>query len=113
MRFQGFWRLDREQKPLLREFRLLNSYRRSTSNWFPRRRQSFRLRTGHKHAVLYTESAEYHYLKKLDAAKAWFRGNIDQVLSIYGREHNVQKEDVFLGKPNNSHIKPGRSTPIF
>lgn len=63
------------------------------------RRQSFRLRSGHKCAHLYTESAVYQYLKKLDAVKAWFRGNVEQVLNIYGPEHNIQKEDLFLGTP--------------
>lgn len=62
------------------------------------RRQSFRLRSGHKCAHLYTESAEYQYLKKLDAVKSWFRGSVEQILSAYGREHNIQKEDLFLGK---------------
>ena len=36
-------------------------------------------------------------MKKLDAAKAWFRSNVDEILNIYGREHNIQREDVFLG----------------
>ena len=68
------------------------------------RRQSFRLRSGHKCAHLYTESAEYQYLKKLDAVKAWFRGSVEQILSVYGREHNIQKEDLFLGKSVNMEV---------
>ncbi len=102
MRFQGFWRLGREQRHLWRESAVAFLSSMKISYCFLRRRQSFRLRAGHKCAILYTESAEYHYVKKLDAAKAWFRGNIDQILSVYGREHNVQKEEVFLGKPNHS-----------
>lgn len=62
------------------------------------RRQTFRLRRGHKCAHVYTESAEYQYLKKLDTVKAWFRGNLEQILNVYGREHNIQKEDLFLSK---------------
>jgi viroplasmin and RNaseH domain-containing protein len=50
---------------------------------------------------VYTESAEYQYLKKLDGAKAWFRGNVEQIMNVYGREHNIQKEDLFLGEWTN------------
>ncbi|KDR78325.1 hypothetical protein GALMADRAFT_245445 [Galerina marginata CBS 339.88] len=60
------------------------------------RRHSFRLHAGHKCAHLYTESAEYHYLKKLDAPKSWFQANVDVILKHYGREHNIQKEDLLL-----------------
>ncbi|KAF9481618.1 hypothetical protein BDN70DRAFT_876101 [Pholiota conissans] len=60
------------------------------------RRQTFRLRAGHKCAHLYTESAEYHYVKRLDAPKAWFHENADRILGVYGKEHGIQKEDLFL-----------------
>ncbi|PPQ65454.1 hypothetical protein CVT24_010785 [Panaeolus cyanescens] len=60
------------------------------------RRQSFRLRSGHKSAFMYTESADYQYLKKLDAPRAWLQANVDTILSLYGREHSLQKEDIFL-----------------
>ncbi|KAF9529086.1 hypothetical protein CPB83DRAFT_812894 [Crepidotus variabilis] len=59
-------------------------------------RQSFRLRSGHKSAHIYAESAEYVYMKKVDAAKAWFKDNIDQVLVAFAAEHDLQKDDVFL-----------------
>ncbi|KAF8968828.1 hypothetical protein BDZ97DRAFT_1654578 [Flammula alnicola] len=60
------------------------------------RRHSFRLRAGHKCAHIYTELAEYHYMKKLDAPKAWFQANADFILNFYGQGHNIQKEDLFL-----------------
>jgi hypothetical protein len=60
------------------------------------RRQSFRLRAGHKAAHLYSESVEYQYIKKLEAPKAWFKANVDSILNFYGQQHNIQKEDLFL-----------------
>ncbi|KIM41815.1 hypothetical protein M413DRAFT_138529 [Hebeloma cylindrosporum] len=60
------------------------------------RRHSFRLRAGHKAAHLYSESAEYHYMKKLEAPKAWFKANADSILNFYGQQHGIQKEDLFL-----------------
>jgi len=68
------------------------------------RRHSFRLRSGHKCAYIYAESAEFHYLKNGDAPKIWFRSHIDQILDTYSRPHNIQKEDVFLGTFN--HLCP-------
>lgn len=47
---------------------------------------------------MYTESAEYQYMKMLTTPKAWFKANIDATLKIYGRDHNIQKEDLLLGK---------------
>ena len=61
------------------------------------RRHSFRLRAGHKAAHLYSESTEYHYMKKLEAPKAWFKANADAILNFYGQQHGIQKEDLFLG----------------
>jgi hypothetical protein len=46
---------------------------------------------------MYTESAEYQYMKMLTTPKAWFKANIDATLKIYGRDHNIQKEDLLLG----------------
>ncbi|KAF8154194.1 hypothetical protein B0H34DRAFT_80502 [Crassisporium funariophilum] len=60
------------------------------------RRQSFVLRAGHKCAHMYTESAEYQYIKVLKAPKAWFQANVELILHIYGRDHNIHKEDLFL-----------------
>lgn len=47
---------------------------------------------------MYTESAEYQYMKMLTTPKAWFKANVDAILQIYGCHHNIQKEDVLLGK---------------
>jgi hypothetical protein len=47
---------------------------------------------------MYTESAEYQYMKMLTTPKAWFKANIDATLKIYGRDHNIQKEDLLLGR---------------
>ncbi|KAF8900160.1 hypothetical protein CPB84DRAFT_1847410 [Gymnopilus junonius] len=60
------------------------------------RRHSFILDAVHSSAHLYAESLEYHYLKKLDASKSWFQDNVDSVLQLYGKEHNIQKEDLHL-----------------
>ena len=67
-------------------------------DFFFSRRESFLLRAGHKCAHMYTESAEYQYMKMLTTPKAWFKANIDATLQIYGRDHNIQKEDLLLGK---------------
>lgn len=59
-------------------------------------RYSHPLRAGHKTAFLYTESTNYEYLKSLDVAKIWFRTHADQILAMYGPEHDIQKEEIFL-----------------
>jgi hypothetical protein len=46
---------------------------------------------------MYAESADYLYVKRLDAPKAWFQENVERILSVYGQEHNIQKEDLLLG----------------
>ena len=33
----------------------------------------------------------------LDIPKQWFKENVGKILSIYGQEHAVQKEDLMLG----------------
>lgn len=63
-----------------------------------KKRYSFPLRAGHKHAYLCTEGAVYRYMVNLDAAKAWFKSNVREIVRLYGRQHKVQREDVFLGK---------------
>jgi hypothetical protein len=63
-----------------------------------RQRESFLLRAGHKSAHMYTETTEYQYIKKLEAPKAWFKANAGAILNIYGAEHNIQKEEIFLGE---------------
>lgn len=60
------------------------------------RTQSFQLRMGHKVAYLYAESTVYRYVEDLGVPKQWFQATIDRVLELYGREHKISKEDVFL-----------------
>ncbi|KIY72595.1 hypothetical protein CYLTODRAFT_486241 [Cylindrobasidium torrendii FP15055 ss-10] len=59
-------------------------------------RYSHPLRAGHKAAFLYTESTTYKYLDTLDAAKKWFTTHALEILAIYGPEHDIQREDLFL-----------------
>ena len=49
-------------------------------------------------AYLCTETTDYRYLEKLDAPKKWFRTNVDLIMKTYGRQHHLQKEDLFLGQ---------------
>ncbi|TFK66401.1 hypothetical protein BDN72DRAFT_961779 [Pluteus cervinus] len=60
------------------------------------RRYSFQLRAGHKAAFLCTESTMYRYVEQLEAPKKWFKLHVDQILSIYGHAHHIQKEDLFM-----------------
>lgn len=47
---------------------------------------------------MHIEGGDYLYMKRLDAPKAWFQVNADRILSVYGQEHNIQKEDLLLGE---------------
>jgi len=60
------------------------------------RRYSFPLRAGHRRALLVAETTVYRYMDNLEAPKAWFSANIDDILGLYGQAHNIQKEDIFL-----------------
>ncbi|KAH9476525.1 putative serine/threonine-protein kinase [Psilocybe cubensis] len=60
------------------------------------RRPSFPLKAGHKAAILYTETTEYRYMLKLNAPKRWFQNNVDTIMRIYGHQHRIQREDLFL-----------------
>ena len=62
-----------------------------------RRRYSYQLRDGHKAAYLCTETTEYRYIEELDITKKWFKANVDSIIQMYGPEHCIQKEDLFLG----------------
>ena len=64
---------------------------------FRRRRYSSPLRCGHKTAHLITESTNYRYLEDLSTPKKWFKANVDHILSIYGAEHRISKEELYLG----------------
>lgn len=73
--------------------------------WFSQavsRRYTFPLKAGHKAAFLCVETTEYRYMiseaeGKLDAPKQWFKSNVDAILKIYGAQHQIQREDLFLG----------------
>ncbi|TCD62466.1 hypothetical protein EIP91_006836 [Steccherinum ochraceum] len=60
------------------------------------RRYSSPLRTGHKTAHLFTESTVYRYVEDLTTPKTWFKANVDHILALYGKEHAIQKEDLYL-----------------
>ncbi|KAF8147822.1 hypothetical protein B0H34DRAFT_738281 [Crassisporium funariophilum] len=60
------------------------------------RRYSFPLKAGHKTAYLCAETTVYRYLESLEAPKKWFQGHADTIMQIYGHQHHLQKEDLFL-----------------
>ncbi|KAI1791365.1 hypothetical protein LXA43DRAFT_1094516 [Ganoderma leucocontextum] len=60
-------------------------------------RYSSPLQRGHKTAHLITESTNYRYLEDLSTPKRWFQDNADRILGIYGEEHCISKEDLYLG----------------
>lgn len=39
----------------------------------------------------------YRYVDSLEAPKKWFKANVDSIMQIFGAEHRIQKEDLFLG----------------
>ena len=47
---------------------------------------------------MYTETTVYSYVDSVATPNAWFQANIDTILSIYGEDHRLQKEDVLLGE---------------
>ncbi|KAJ3501789.1 hypothetical protein NLJ89_g9182 [Agrocybe chaxingu] len=94
---KGSLRLDR-RSAALKGFNAFSGFLtfKSKPEGLPTRRQSFRLRSGQKSAHIYTETPEYLYMKKLDAPKAWFKAHCETILNVYGKEHNIQREDIFL-----------------
>lgn len=77
------------------------------------RTQSFQLRAGHKVAYLYAETTMYRYLENLDVPKKWFQANIDHIMKLYGREHQLTKEDLFLGAICSQDVTSPRANPAF
>ena len=61
------------------------------------RRYTYPLKAGRGIAVMCAETTEYQYLEQLNAPKKWFQSNVDSVMDIYGKQHHIQKEDLFLG----------------
>ncbi|OSC98358.1 hypothetical protein PYCCODRAFT_1480695 [Trametes coccinea BRFM310] len=60
------------------------------------RRYSSPLRAGHKTAHLFTEATNYRYIEDLGTPKKWFKANVDRILALYGKEHAISKEDLYL-----------------
>ncbi|THH30137.1 hypothetical protein EUX98_g4033 [Antrodiella citrinella] len=60
------------------------------------RRYSSPLRNGHKTAHLFTESTVYRYVENLSTPKMWFMANIDHIMALYGKDHSIQREDLYL-----------------
>ena len=61
------------------------------------RTHSFQLRAGHKVAYIYAETTIFRYITNLDVPKKWFQSNIDHIMKLYGKEHRLTREDIFLG----------------
>ncbi|KAF8997473.1 hypothetical protein BDQ17DRAFT_1329317 [Cyathus striatus] len=63
-----------------------------------RLRKVGRMRTNDNVLVAYmcTEGMEHQYIEKLDPLRRWFKVHINIILSIYGAEHSLQREDVLL-----------------
>ncbi|KAI0640836.1 hypothetical protein C8Q79DRAFT_920613 [Trametes meyenii] len=74
----------------------INSAARSRGEVKYSRRYSAPLRAGHKTAHLFTESTNYRYIEDLATPKKWFAANVDSIIAIYGAEHHVSKEDLYL-----------------
>lgn len=74
----------------------LKSRGRQTTTSSFRGSQSKRLYSDEKTAHLFTESTIFRHVKDTRAPKAWFKGNVNRILSIYGREHDLSREKLFL-----------------
>lgn len=37
-------------------------------------------------------------MEDLETPKEWFKANIDTIVDTFGPQHQIQKEDIFLGK---------------
>lgn len=57
---------------------------------------SYPLRAGHKAAYLCAETTLYQYIVNLDTPKNWFKANIDAILELYGAEHRIAREEIYL-----------------
>ncbi|RPD69755.1 hypothetical protein L226DRAFT_526443 [Lentinus tigrinus ALCF2SS1-7] len=62
-----------------------------------RRHYSSPLRAGHNAANLITDSTNNRYFADLSTAKKWFKANVHSILAIYGTEHRILKEMLYLG----------------
>ncbi|KAF8997477.1 hypothetical protein BDQ17DRAFT_1428993 [Cyathus striatus] len=57
---------------------------------------SFSLPVGNRVAYMCTEGTEHQYIEKLDPPRRRFKVRVDTILSLYGAEHSLQREDVLL-----------------
>jgi len=60
------------------------------------RRYTSPLRAGHKCAHLFTEVAVYRYMDDLATPKHWFKMYVDKILELYGAEHQLVRENLYL-----------------
>ncbi|KAI8992697.1 hypothetical protein BD414DRAFT_481927 [Trametes punicea] len=74
----------------------LSSSRSNRSEVKYSRRYSSPLRAGHKAAHLFTESTIYRYIEDLATPKKWFKANVDNIIAMYGAQHHISKEDLYL-----------------
>lgn len=49
---------------------------------------------GGRMAYLYAEKTSYHYLKGSPIFKEWLKSHWEAILTTYGDEHHLQKEDL-------------------
>ena len=76
------------------------------------RRYTSQLRAGHRTAHLFTESTVYRYIEELATPKKWFKANADGILALYGKEHRISKEDLYLGKPSHLSLPVSTCTHV-
>ena len=58
------------------------------------------MRKGTPSAHLFAESAIYQFITDPDltAPREWLKANVANVVSVYGEEHGLGKEDIVLGE---------------
>ncbi|TFK79567.1 hypothetical protein K466DRAFT_570161 [Polyporus arcularius HHB13444] len=98
----GYGRVDRgsqrqdKRNVAQRGMDIIQSWLSSRNNAKYARRYSSPLRAGHKAAHMVTESTVYRYIEDLSTPKKWFKANVDHILDIYGAEHRISKEELYL-----------------
>ncbi|KAL7283881.1 hypothetical protein ACG7TL_001152 [Trametes sanguinea] len=60
------------------------------------RSRSFPLRAGHKAAHLITSSTSYDFFENLDTPKKWLKGNAANIVTMYGDQHRISREQLSL-----------------
>ncbi|KAJ3573275.1 hypothetical protein NP233_g2522 [Leucocoprinus birnbaumii] len=108
-RIDGYGRVNNESQRSMKRNQLLDTIMglltlKKNDGTFPQpvsRRYSFPLKAGHKAAFLCAESTEYRYMiseegQQLDSPKRWFKANVDNIMKIFGAQHQIQREELFL-----------------